>query len=89
MSANGQEFAVRHTTRDTVAAFLATFVHFASPVALVYYPGRIGPGSMLVALIAAGSATAPSRIVGSAVAAATVWWLIGMVIAVSLDRPLF
>jgi len=89
VSANGQELIARHTPRDTVAAFLATFVHFAAPVALIYYPGRIGPGTMLVALIAAGIATAPSRIVGSAVAAATLWWFVGMVIAISLDRPLF
>ena len=90
MSANGQEaFAARQPARDTVAGFMATFVHFAAPIALVYYPGRIGPGAMLVALVAAGISSGPSRLVGSAVAAATFWWFVGMVIAVTLDRSLF
>jgi hypothetical protein len=89
VSANGQQVAPGHSTADTVAAYLATFVFYAAPVSAVYYPGRVGPGAMLVALIAAGIARAPSRIVAWSVAWATTWWLIGMVIAVSLDRSLF
>jgi hypothetical protein len=73
-----------------VAGYLAAVVHFASPVALVYYPGRIGPGAMLVALLAAALAGPRQRLfAASAVAAATIWWFVGMVIAIVLERPLF
>lgn len=89
MTAEGHELETRHTTRDTVAAYLATFVHFASPVALVYYPGRIGPATMLVALIAAAITTGPNRLVGSAVLASTFWWTAGMIVAIALERPIF
>jgi hypothetical protein len=44
---------------------------------------------MLVALIAAGIASGPSRLVGSAVVAATAWWLVGMILAITLERPIF
>lgn len=90
MTADGHELeARRQPARDTVAGFLATFVHFVAPIALVYYPGRIGPGTMLVALIAAAITSGPNRLVGSAVAASTFWWFVGMILAVTLERPLF
>lgn len=89
MSAESHEIESRSETRETVAGFLATFVHFASPIALVYYPGRIGPGAMLVALIAAAISSRPNRLVGTAVIASTIWWFIGMTIAIALDRPIF
>lgn len=73
-----------------VAGYLAAIVHFASPLAIVYYPGRIGPGTMFVALLAAALAgPRQRRFAASAVIAATSWWFIGMVIAITLERPLF
>lgn len=89
MTANGHELEARRVSRDTVAGYLAAFVHFASPVALVYYPGRIGPATMLVALVAAAIASGPNRLAGTAVVASTVWWLAGMTLAVVLERPIF
>jgi hypothetical protein len=44
---------------------------------------------MLVALIGAAIATGPSRLVGSAVLAATGWWFVGMILAVALERSIF
>jgi len=35
-----------------VAGFLAAFAIFAAVAGLVYYPGRVGTGAVLVALIA-------------------------------------
>ena len=73
-----------------VAGYLAALVHFTAPLALVYYPGRIGPATMFVALLAAALAGPPQRrFVASAVIAATIWWFLGMVIAITLERPLF
>ena len=89
MTANGHELEARWLTRDTVAGYLAALVHFASPVALVYYPGRIGPATMLVALIAAAISSRPNRLVTTAVIASAVWWFAGMTIAIALERPIF
>ena len=82
------------TARDPahwgVAGYLAAIVHFVAPLALVYYPGRIGPGAMFVSLLAAALAGPRQRLfAASAVAAATIWWFVGMVIAIVLERPLF
>jgi hypothetical protein len=82
--------AGREPAHWTVAAYLAAIVHFASPIALVYYPGRIGPATMFVALLAAALAGPRQRLfAASAVGAATIWWFVGMVIAITLERPLF
>lgn len=83
-------FAAREPARWGVAGYLAAIVHFVAPVALVYYPGRIGPGTMLVALLAAALAGPRQRLfAASAVTAATIWWFVGMVIAITLERPIF
>jgi hypothetical protein len=55
----------------------------------VYYPGRIGPGAMLVALIAAGMGGRGNRLPAIAVGLTGFCWLAGMVIAIMLDRPIF
>jgi hypothetical protein len=89
VTARGHELEERQSVRDTVAGFLAAFVHFAAPVALVYYPGRIGPGTMLVALIAAAISSRSHPLVWTAVLASAVWWFAGMTIAIALERPIF
>jgi hypothetical protein len=82
--------ATRDPAHWVVAGYLAAIVHFASPAALVYYPGRVGPATMLVALLAAALAGPRQRLfAASAVAAATIWWFAGMVIAIALERPIF
>lgn len=82
--------AAREPARWGVAGYLAAIVHFTAPVAVVYYPGRVGPAAMLVALLAAALAGPRQRLfAASAVTAATIWWFVGMVIAITLERPLF
>lgn len=68
---------------------MATFAIFAGLAALVYYPGRIGPGAIFVALLAAGIGGTDRRLVPAAMIATTVSWLLGMVIAVLLEKPIF
>jgi hypothetical protein len=80
---------VREPPSHAVAGFLAASAIFAAAVALVYYPGRIGPGAILIALIAAGLAGARQGLVAVALAITTVCWFAGMVIAVLLERPIF
>ncbi|HZB85925.1 MAG TPA: hypothetical protein VE289_05110 [Gaiellaceae bacterium] len=68
---------------------MATFAIFAGLVALVYYPGRIGPGAIFIALLAAAIGGSHRWLVPVAVVATTASWLAGMIIAVLLERPIF
>jgi hypothetical protein len=79
----------RESTADTVAGFLAAAALGAGALTLIWYPGRIGPAAMLVALIAAGLADANRRLIALALTAITVCWTIGMIIAVVTERPVF
>jgi hypothetical protein len=81
--------AEREPPSHTVAGFLAAAALFAGLVAIIYYPGRIGPGAMLVALIAAAMGGFQSRLAAIAVAVATAGWFLGMILAVLLERPIF
>jgi hypothetical protein len=63
---------------------------FAGLVAVVYSPGRIGPGAIFIALLAAIIGGRPgSRLVPFAVVVTTLCWFAGMVIAVVLENPIF
>jgi hypothetical protein len=69
---------------------MATFAIFGGLIALVYSPGRIGPGAMFVAILAAAIGGSPGRrLVPLAVLLTTLSWLAGMTIAVLLERPIF
>src|ERR671918_2840977 len=76
-------------TAGLVADFMATFAIFAGLVALVYYPGRIGPGAIFIALLAAAIGGSNRWLVPVAVVATTASWLAGMIIARLLQRPIF
>ena len=75
-------------TADSVAGFLAAAALFAGLLSLVWYPGRVGPAAMLVALIAAGMAGPNRRFTGLALAGIVACWLVGMVVAVITERPI-
>jgi hypothetical protein len=81
--------ARREPASHVVAGFLAAAAIFAGIVAIVYYPGRVGPGAILVALIAAAMGGFQSRLAAIAVAVATGGWFLGMVLAIVLERPIF
>jgi hypothetical protein len=89
VSARENRSLEREPTSHTVAGFLAAVAIFAGVVSIVYYPGRIGPGAMLVALLAAAMGGFQSRLAGSALAIVTASWFLGMVLAVLLERPIF
>lgn len=76
-------------TASTVAGFLAAFAIFAAAAGLVYYPGRVGAGAVVVALVAAGIGGLQRGLAAFAVAFAGVCWFAGMIIAISLERPVF
>ena len=72
-----------------IAGFLAAAAIFAGLVGIVYYPGRVAAGAVLVALIAAAMGGFQRRLAGFAVAIATLCWLAGMIVSVVFERPVF
>jgi hypothetical protein len=79
----------RDSSAHLVADFMATAAIFAGLVAIVYYPGRIGPGAIVIALLAAAMGAPESRLPTLAVLLTTVSWLAGMIVAVLLENPIF
>lgn len=89
MSAHGHETGRHEPVSHVLAGFLSAGAMFAAAIALVWHPGRIGPGAMLVALLAAAMGGIQHRLAGVAVAVTTLCFFFGMVIAVVLERPIF
>jgi hypothetical protein len=58
-------------------------------VAIVYYPGRLGTAAVLIALFAAALGGRDRYLVPVAVVVTGACWLLGMTLAVLLDRPIF
>ena len=77
------------STTDTVAGFLAAVALFAGFLAIVWYPGRLGPAAMLVALVAAALGDAQRRFAAGALIVVAACWLVGMILAVATERPIF
>jgi hypothetical protein len=74
---------------ETVAGFLAAAAIFAGSLAIVYKPVRLAPAALVVALIAAGIGGRHQRLAALAVGVVTVGWIVGMIICVITERPLF
>jgi hypothetical protein len=89
MSADERSETPHESTADHVAGFLAAVALFAALLAIVWYPGRLGPAAMFVALVAAVLGGAQRRLAAAALVVATVCWLVGMIIAVTTERPIF
>ncbi len=89
MSVQEHRLDDRPSSAQLVADFMATFAIFAGLTALVYYPGRLGTGAVFVALVAGAVGEVRRRLVPVALAVTTACWVLGMVLAVVLDRPIF
>jgi hypothetical protein len=75
--------------RDVVAGYLAAAAIFAGIACVFFVPLRIGPPAMAIALVAAGIGGGQKRLAAWAVGVATLGWLIGMIVAVTLSRDVF
>jgi len=73
----------------TVAGFFAALAIAVGAIALVWYPGRIGPGAILISLVAVAIGGPHGRLAAAAVGITTACWVVGMVIAVLLEQPIF
>jgi hypothetical protein len=79
----------RQGSADTIAGFLATIALVAGLFSIVYRPARIGPAALVVALIAVAIGGRNERLAAWAVAAVTVGWVVGMIVAVLTENPLY
>ena len=79
----------REPASYTVAGYLSAAALAAGVLAVIWYPGRVGPAAMLVALVAAAMGGPQRRLAAIALSVATVCWFVGMIIAVATDRPVF
>jgi hypothetical protein len=72
-----------------VAGFMAAAAIFVGAAGIVYYPGRVASGAIVVSLIAAAIGGFQSRLAAFAVGFCTVCWVAGMILSVALERPVF
>ena len=84
-----EEVDDRTPVSQTVAGYLAAIAIFGGIVSLFWHPARLGPLSILIALIAAGIGHPNRRFTGLAMLVASLGWLCGMIVAIFLDRSLF
>jgi hypothetical protein len=89
MSVHESDSAPREGAASTLAGFLAAFAISAGVAGLVYYPGRVATAAVVVALVAAAIGGFQRGLAAFAVAFTGICWFAGMVIAVSLERPIF
>jgi hypothetical protein len=79
----------RRTQADAVAGFLAAAAIAAGLLSIVYKPARIGPVALVIALIAVGIGGRNERLATWAVATVTVGWVLGMIVAVVTENPVY
>ncbi len=86
MSVRSEE---RSSSADAVAGFLAAAALVAGLFSIVYRPARIGPAALIVALIAVGIGGRNEKLSAWAVATVTVGWVLGMIVAVLTENPIY
>jgi hypothetical protein len=82
--------AEREGQAEGIAGFLAALAIFGGVIAVAQRPVTIGIASLLVALVAAAMASGRhQRLAAAAVAIAGTGWLLGMIVSVLTNRPLW
>ncbi len=74
---------------DTIAGFLCAFALALSLVAIARTPALLAPVAILVALVAARMTEAHQRLAAWTLAVATSAFVVGMVVAISTNHPLY
>ena len=77
------------TPSQLAADFLATFALFAGLIGIVYTPGIVCTAAVIVAILAATIGGRDRWLVPFTVAVTGACWLIGMTLAILLERPIF
>jgi hypothetical protein len=82
--------AEREGSAESIAGFLASLAIFGGLIAIAQRPVTIGLFSLFVALVAAAMAGGRHRrLAAAAVGIAATSWLLGMVVSVLANRPLW
>jgi len=82
--------AEREGSAESVAGFLSAIAIFGGLVAIAQRPVTIGLFSLFIGLVAAAMASGRHRnLAAAAVAIAATSWLIGMIVCVLTNRPLW
>jgi hypothetical protein len=74
---------------DAVAGLLASLALFASLIGLVYRPVRVIPFAIVIALIATAMGGRHARLAATAVFVGGFCFIVGLVIAVITNNPIF
>lgn len=74
---------------DAIAGLLAALAIFVSLISIAYRPGRLVPAALLMALLATAIGGRHQRLAALAVAVGAVCFVVGMVLAVLTDNPLY
>jgi hypothetical protein len=81
--------AIPHRRADTVAGFLCAFSLAISGIALVRQPGLLAPVAIVLALVAARMTESHRTLAAFSVAAGGVAFVLGMLVSISTDNPLY
>lgn len=79
----------RGTTADAVAGFLAAAAIAAGLFSVVWRPSRIGPVALVIALVAVAMSGRNQRLGAWAVGIVAAGWVLGMIIAVITENPVY
>lgn len=79
----------RESPASIVGGFLAALALFAGVIGIVWHPGRVCSGAIVVALVACAIGGPQRRLAAFSLAVAGLGWFIGMILAIATDRPLF
>jgi hypothetical protein len=79
----------RDRPSEAVAGLLASLSLFASLIGLAYRPGRLIPGALLLALLAAAIGGRHSRLTAFALVVGAACFVLGMALAVITNNPLY
>lgn len=78
-----------HRPVDAVAGFLAAAALFFGLLALVYQPVKTAPPAIAIALLAAGMSVRWQRLAQAAIAISSTCFVLGMIVAVLANKPLW
>lgn len=82
--------SVPHARRaDTIAGFLCAFALAISLIAIARTPGLLAPVAILIALVAARMTESHQKLAAWTIATATSAFVLGMVVAIATDNPLY
>ena len=79
----------RMSTADVVAGFLAVVAIAAALFSLAYRPIRVDVFAVILSFVAAGMADRNRRLAGIAVVTSAACFILGLLIAILTDKPLF